>query len=235
MRVAALVLVSALALAACGKGPQGGAAAPGSPQASSGATTPGGAIGAMFPNLFQASYRMEATMSPREGESMPMTMIRSGLNMRTEMDVRGQHVVTIHNATTHQGYTLMNMAGHQVAMQIDLTGVDSSDPLAALGNREGYTITRGGPCSGAGLTGTEWTSTKAADANGGAAESHTVCATSDGIVLQVKNGDRVFLQTTSVQRGPQDPALFTLPPGVQVMNMGNAASMIAAARGHSKP
>lgn len=231
MRVAALVVVSALALAACSKPAENGAAAPGSPQA--GASNPGGVVGNMFPNLFQASYRMEATVTTSNGQSMPMAMIRSGENMRMEMDTHGQHVVVIHNAATHQGYTLMNMAGRQVAMQVDMTGTDSQDPLSMWRNTEGYTITRGGPCAGAGQTGTEWTSTKAATADE-PAESHTVCATSDGIVLQVKDGDRVAFQTTSVQRGPQDPTLFNLPPGVQVMNMGNAAAMMAAARNRSK-
>jgi hypothetical protein len=232
MRVAALVVVSALALAACSKPAENGAAAPGSPQA--GAANPGGVVGNMFPNLFQASYRMEATMSSRAGQSMPIVMVRSGQNMRMEMDARGQHIVAIHNAATHQGYTLMNMAGHQVAMQVDMTGAESQDPLAMWANTEGYTITRGGPCAGAGQTGSEWTSTKAAT-DSEPAQSHTVCATSDGIVLQVRDGDRVSFQTTSVQRGPQDPALFNLPPGVQVMNMGNAAAMMAAARNRPKP
>jgi len=231
MRVAALVVVSVLALAACSKPAENGAAAPGSPQA--GAANPGGVVGNMFPNLFQASYRMEATVSSREGQSMPIVMVRSGENMRMEMDARGQHIVAIHNATTHQGYTLMNMAGRQVAMQVDMTGTNSQDPLSMWRNTEGYTITHGGPCAGAGQTGSEWTSTKAATAEE-PAETHTVCATSDGIVLQVRNGDQVAFQTTSVQRGPQDPALFNLPPGVQVMNMGNASAMIAAARNRQK-
>jgi hypothetical protein len=231
MRVAALVLVSALALAACGKGPSN-SAAPGAPQA--GPANPGGVVGNMFPNLFQASYRMEATISSREGESAPMVMVRSGQNMRLEFDTHGQHIVAIHNAATHQGYTIMNMAGHQVAMQVDMASEGSQDPLQAWANTEGYTITRGGPCAGAGMVGTEWHSTKAA-ADGNDAESHTVCATGDGIVLQVKDGDRVAFQATSVQRGPQDPGQFNLPPGIQVMNIGNAAAIMAAARNHSKP
>jgi hypothetical protein len=228
MRRAALALISVLALVACSpKAPANSNAGITAP------ANPGGVIGNMFPNLFQASYRLEATMSPREGVSDPVVMVRSGQNMRMEMDTHGQHVTVIHNAATHQGYTIMNMAGRQVAMQVDMSGENGAqDPLQRWANQEGYTITRGGPCAGAGETGAEWTSTKTSDPT----ETHTICVTGDGIVLQVKDGDRVMWQTTRVQRGPQDVALFSLPPGVQVMDLGNAGAMLSRMRGgESKP
>ena len=59
--------------------------------------------------------------------------------------------------------------------------------------------------------------------------------TSDGILLQVREGDRISWQTTSVTRGPQDPTQFSLPPGVRVMNLGNAGALIAGMRGGAKP
>lgn len=232
MRIAALAVL-ALALAACGKAPTSGAA--NSPSA--GAANPGGVVGNLFPNLFQASYRAEATITSHNGQATPVVMIRSGQNVRMEMDSRGGHVTVIQNAETHRTYSIMNMAGRQVAMEADTSGEQnalSQDPIQAWANRQGYTIVRGGPCAGAGQTGTEWTSTRAATADR-AAVSNIACVTSDGIILQVKEGDRVTWQTTSVARGPQDAALFTLPPGVRVMNLGNAAALIAGMRGANKP
>jgi len=232
MRVAAL-LVSALALAACGKAPASGAVhAP-----STGAANPGGVVGNLFPNLFQASYRAEATITPRTGQAMPVVVIRSGQNVRMEMDTRGGHVTVIQNPEAHHAYTIMNMAGRQVAMEADTSGEQnplSQDPIQAWANRQGYTIVRGGPCAGAGQTGTEWTSTRAATAERPAV-SNTACVTGDGIILQVKEGERVTWQTTSVTRGPQDAALFSLPPGVRVMNLGNAGALIAGMRNANKP
>lgn len=235
MRVATLLLVSALALAACGKPAENGAA-PGSSQ-HGGAANPGGVVGNLFPNLFQASFRAEATVSPREGQSMPVVMIRSGENMRMEMNTERGQMTIINNAATHHAYTIMTVAGRQVAMEADTTGQQSmlsQDPLRAWANREGYTITRGGPCTGAGQTGTEWTTSRAAT-DGQPAVARTACVTSDGIILQAREGDRVTWQTTNVSRGPQDQALFTLPPGVRAMNLGNAAAAIAAMRGGNKP
>lgn len=235
MRVVALMVVSALALAACGKAPASGTTA-NAPAA--GAANPGGVVGNLFPNLFQASYRAEGTVTPRNGQAMPVVMIRSGQNVRMEMDTQqGGHVTVIQNAQTHRAYTIMNMAGRQVAMEADTSGEQSllsQDPIHAWANREGYTIARGGPCAGAGQTGTEWTSTRAATADR-AAVSNTACVTGDGIILQVKEGERVTWQTTNVARGPQYVALFALPPGVRVMNLGNAAALIAGMRGANKP
>src|SRR5262245_49598234 len=104
MRVAALILVSALALAACGKNGQSGpgASANGSSGASqAGAANPGGVVGNLFPNLFQASYRTEANVTSHNGATTPVVMVRSGHNLRMEMDSRQGHITIIQNGDTH--------------------------------------------------------------------------------------------------------------------------------------
>lgn len=239
MRVAALALMSALALAACGKPASNGGAPPSAP------ANPGGVIGTMFPNLFQASYRADGVITAANDQPTPIVMIRSGQSMRMEFDSSRGRMAVIRNAATHQMYAIMSMAGHQIAMQTDTTGVP--DPFNVFANHVNNDphihITRGGPCLQAGEAGTEWTIIKDNESDDGADPDvrpgpptpHTACVASDGVILQVKDGDRVVWQTTRVQRGPQDPALFQLPPGVQVMNLGNAASAIAAMRGANKP
>lgn len=54
----------------------------------------------------------------------------------------------------------------------------------------------------------------------------TACITADGIALrteaEIDGHTRVLYEATEVTRGPQDPALFQLPPGVQVMNISKS-------------
>lgn len=57
-------------------------------------------------------------------------------------------------------------------------------------------------------------------AGSGDTKVRTSCVTTDGILLKATEDGAVTWETTSVARGPQDPALFTLPAGVQVMDLG---------------
>ena len=62
-----------------------------------------------------------------------------------------------------------------------------------------------------------------------------MCVTSDGIMIQMKQGGEVVFDTTSVQRGPQDAALFEPPAGVQFTTVNTPSqsdmnAMIARAK-----
>lgn len=70
-----------------------------------------------------------------------------------------------------------------------------------------------GKCNVAGEEGGLWTPRERPQG-----EPRTACITNDGIVLEVKEGPRVLWQATSLQRGPQDPALFGVPAGYQVID-----------------
>lgn len=70
-----------------------------------------------------------------------------------------------------------------------------------------------GKCTVAGEDGALWTPRERAQG-----EPRTACITSDGIVLEIKEGPRVLWQATAVQRGAQDPALFGVPAGYQVID-----------------
>ena len=220
MRIAALALMSVLTLAACSpKAPEGTANAP---------ANPGGVAGNLFPNLFQASYRAETTVLRENGDTIPMVIVRSGQNVRMEITSPQGPMVIVQNGETHQGFTLMNMGGRQIAMTMDTSGADNplaQDPLQAWARQEGVQLTRGGPCTAAGEVGAEWSSTRP-DPTSGNPVTNTACVTGDGIILQAKSNGRVTWQATRIQRGPQDPTQFQLPPGVQVMNLGNAGALL---------
>jgi hypothetical protein len=221
MRIAALALVSALisVLAAC------------NPSAPSG--------GAAFPDLNSASYRAEATIQGADdGHTLPVVMIRSGNKVRMEITSAQGGAIVVNNPETSENFVLMTQGGRTFAMQADPTQYE--DPTAAWNAEYASTATRTGDCTVAGETGHEWTRAAATAEEIDAAakrtppielsdEPSTTCVTEDGILLRITQGERVAWETTSVQRGPQDAALFTLPPGVQVMDLGSMMTPTAGA------
>lgn len=91
-------------------------------------------------------------------------------------------------------------------------------PWAALGADGAQRV---GDCSVAGEDGDEW---RPRDAAQGA--ERIACITDDGIVLSVREGDRVIFQATSLQRGPQDPSLFGVPAGYQLIDPQAVADQV---------
>lgn len=201
MRVAVLALVSACALAACNpSAPSGG-----------GEQDVGSPSAGLFPNLFQTAYRAEAVVTDASGATTPMVMIRDGQKLRMEMASPQGQMTIITNGDTGESFMITSAGGQTMAMR---TSVDQQDLPSANWEAElAETATRTGSCSGAGQSGSEWTSQE-----GGVVS--TACVTDDGIILRATEGGRVVWETTRVQRGPQNPALFALPAGVQVMDLG---------------
>jgi hypothetical protein len=201
MRSAALALVSVCALAACNP------AAPG---------------GGLFPDLTRGSYRAEATITNPDGSTMPVVMIRDGQKQRMEFNSPQGASVFIANAETGEAFSISTMGGQTVAMRLSGgEGNQFTDPAKGWSGELASTATRTGACSVAGQSGAEWTRVQEGVNN-------TVCVTDDGIILRAREGERTVWETTSVQRGPQDASLFTLPPGVQVMDLSNMGAAIEA-------
>jgi hypothetical protein len=201
MRLAAVVLVSACALAAC------------NPSAPSGG-------GGLFPDLTRASYRAEATVQSPDGGTMLVVMIRSGNKMRMEMNAPEGQMAVVNNGETGDSFMLMTSGGQTTAMQ--MSGVNYENPAQEWGAEYASTATRTGSCAVAGESGSEWTR----EADGA---TSTACVTDDGIILRATEDGRTTWETTSVQRGPQSADLFTLPPGVQAVDMSAIAGAAAAA------
>lgn len=206
MRKSILLLVAAGALAAC------------NPSAENEA---GGAESGVFPDLASASYRAEATITDERGQTIPVVLMRDGPRQRMEFTTAEGRSVIITNAETGESLILAEQGGRTYAMRATVDSSQFEDPSMAWGGQLAATATRTGGCSVAGQNGSQWTRSE----NGAIS---TACVTNDGIILRAAEGDRVVWETASVERGPQPASQFELPPGVQVMDMGNVGGMMDA-------
>lgn len=227
MRIAALAFVSILAAACSPSAPSSGAAGDGSTPASTSAG------GGGFPQASNVSFRQEATMIRPDGGTMPQVIYHDGAKIRTEMNGPGGQMINIINSDTHEAFSIMNVGGRMMATRTDLSQVQSSAhapvDIDALRAQMQSRTHRVGSCSAAGENGSEWT----VDAPAGARDvmgARSMCVTSDGIMIQMKQDGRVVFDTQSLRRGPQDASLFQLPPGVQAttMRMPSQASIADA-------
>ncbi len=208
MRKVMIAATAALALAAC------------NPNAQKGGDAPSADAGGLFPNLTNASYRADGNIM-RDGQAMPIVMIRDGQKMRMEVNTPEGRSIIVSNGENGESFVIATAAGRTMAMRTTSATQQFSDPSAAWSSEIAATATRTGSCSGAGQTGSAWTRTEEGVAK-------TVCVTQDGIILQATDNGAVVWETTSVQRGPQSADLFVVPPGVQVMDLGNIPGMAEA-------
>ena len=208
MRRAILAFVSVCALAACN---------PSAPEGQGAAADSGGGV---FPDINAAAFRAEATLTHTDGQSIPVVMIRDGRKMRMEFNADGNASTIITNGDTGESYVLTNQGGRTMAIRATGLNQGLTNPADAWQGELAETATRTGTCSIAGEAGAEWTKTTAEDG------TDTVCVTEDGIILRATDDGRTVWETTSVQRGAQSAALFTLPEGVQVMDLGNMGEVM---------
>lgn len=165
----------------------------------------------VFPNLFQASYRAEATIThPDSGQTMPIVIVRSGQKVRMEMNGPQGAMVVVHNPEASETFSIVNTGGRQMALQMNSD--DVTDPNQGWTSEAGTTFV--GPCTVGAETGNEWSRVEGETTSTG-------CVTQDGIILRAATNGQTTWETTSISRGPQDAALFTLPAGVQVMDLQN--------------
>lgn len=202
MRRTALVLTAIAALAACN---------PSAP------TAPAG--GGLFPNLSGSAYRAEALLTDEDGQTSPMVMIRDGAKLRMEFSSPQGQMTIVSNGP--DSFMISQQGGRTIAMRAGADAQQAQDPSQVWQAELAATATRTGSCSGAGMSGSEWTS-------GMDGVARTACVTDNGIILRAAENGRTTWETTSVQVGPQDPNLFVLPPGVQVMDLGNIPGMVEA-------
>ncbi|MBL8548754.1 MAG: hypothetical protein JNJ73_02125 [Hyphomonadaceae bacterium] len=173
---------------------------------------------AVFPNLNAASYRIEATITnPVSGQASNVVQYRSGSNLRMEMP--GATVLI--NGETKEAVNLVTAGGRTVAMRVPLSNFDVGMQMQP---EDVAAMALVGPCTGAGEIGSEWGRTNEAGSRS------TGCLTADGILLKGTVDGKTTWETTSLARGPQDPALFSVPAGVQVMDLGGLAAKFGKAQ-----
>ncbi len=108
-----------------------------------------------------------------------------------------------------------------VAVRIE--DADAPQPLETAWEALGADNARStGNCEVAGEKGHEWTP-REAPAPG---VERTACITDDGIVLRVRENDRVLWEATSLQRGDQDDALFGVPANYQLIDPQAVAQQV---------
>lgn len=114
-------------------------------------------------------------------------------------------------------------AARGVAVRID--DADAPQPLETAWQALGADhAARVGDCTVAGERGTEWRP-KEAPAPG---VERTACITNDGIVLRVRENQRVLWQASALQRGPQQASLFGIPAGYQLIDPQAVAEQVGA-------
>lgn len=110
-----------------------------------------------------------------------------------------------------------------IGVAVRIQDADAPQPLetawAALGADNARST---GACEVAGEEGHEWTP-REAPAPG---VERTACITDDGIVLRVRENERILWEATSLQRGEQDIALFGVPPGYQLIDPQAVAEQV---------
>lgn len=121
--------------------------------------------------------------------------------------------------TTPPATTTATPAGIAVRLQ----DADAPQPLetawAALGAENARST---GRCEVAGEQGREWTPREELAPG----VQRTACITEDGIVLRVRENDRVLWEATSLERGEQNAALFGVPAGYQLIDPQAVADQV---------
>ena len=107
-----------------------------------------------------------------------------------------------------------------VAVRIE--DADAPQPLETAWDALGAENARGaGRCEVAGERGNQWRPRRETDG-----VERIACITDDGIVLRVSENERVLWEATSLQRGPQDAALFGVPVGYQMIDPQRVAQQV---------
>ncbi|MDX2235666.1 MAG: hypothetical protein NW200_14300 [Hyphomonadaceae bacterium] len=201
-----------------------------------------------YPEFGEAAYVMTGAAAPSDGgPAVETTIYRDGSKMRVETLMAGRGPVSIvHDDATGAAY-IVTAAPAQVSASVTPppaaappatdAGVAQPQPVpptpAAVGGSavriddgdapkpiEEAWITLGadnarrtGDCTVAGEKGAKWAPRNQTDGM-----ARVACITDDGIVLEVMEGQRTVWRATRVARGPQDPALFGVPAGYQIID-----------------
>lgn len=203
-----------------------------------------------YPSFGQANYRIEGAATGANGQVTNTIIYRDGPRMRVEAARPGAAGAgaVVFDESTNAAYVL-NPTGQTpvaaapaatdaqtpnaaaapaqtapvqalgVAVRVD--DVNAPKPMeaawAALGGDNARHV---GRCNVAGENGNEWRP------RNGDAGVRTACITNDGIVLRVMQDGAPLWQASALQRGQQDPALFGVPPGYQVIDPQAVAAQV---------
>jgi hypothetical protein len=196
-----------------------------------------------YPNFGTASYRLEGLAAAGDGAPVRTVIYRDGPQMRVEtvLPNRGEATIVFDNAT-NAAYVLDAVAAPSATATPPVTApADASAPAPATGEASaapaaGVAVRiddaqapaplemawaalgadnaeHVGACEAGGEAGQEWRPREtASDA------ARAACITEDGIVLRITQNGAVLWEATAVQRGDQDPSLFGVPAGYELVD-----------------
>jgi hypothetical protein len=213
-----LAACAALALAGCGPKSAGGGG-------TAGAEKPG-AFGGLFP---ANAPDYSATYKVGPGGEISMTVYSSGAKTRSE--------TALPSAGGVKMVTLMDRAAKDYVSFAEGPGMPkranklSADDIKQFEQNfprpDGAAApTKIGADTVAGLSCTIWRIEPGASVAPETAQPLEACVTDDGIMLRVGAPDAPRMIATSVTRGPQDAALFALPAGYEVVDMGDCMGVM---------
>ncbi|MFG1297834.1 MULTISPECIES: hypothetical protein [Xanthobacter] len=169
-----------------------------------------GAAGAEPLPFPSADFSLKANL-PR-GTIMDMAYSQGKMRIAVNNPDTPGSMVGIIDLTAHR-MIMQSPQMPKVAVEIALPPEYVVGALAGTGTKGERSEVAGEPCN-------LWQVDPPADRKVGPTQA---CITDDGIALrteaEIKGTNRVLYEVTSLTRGPQDPKLFQVPPGVKVMKM----------------
>jgi hypothetical protein len=207
-----------------------------------------------YPTFGEAAYRLEGTaMSPDSGATVQTVIYRDGSKMRVETDLPNLgRAAIVFDEATNASYVLNSAPAIQPAAVATTSGATPAGstitasispppaiigvavriadtdapqaletPWAALGEQNARYVSK---CEVAGIAGNNWSPRE----NTQGAE-RVACITDDGIVLSLRENDRVLFEAARVEIGPQAASLFGVPPGYQIIDPGQVVERVGDA------
>jgi hypothetical protein len=168
-----------------------------------------------------SEFRLINESASAAEKKVPMDgkIYRSGQNVRMEFnDAERGPVVII--TTEKETILIATEDGKQTAIKVpfqglgQMIGVEMPDFSKGewLATADSKKSTQIGPCSAAGEAGTLY---RVAEDG----RNSEACVSQDGVLLESKENGTVVWQTTKVVRGPQPAEMFTVPAGMEVIDM----------------
>jgi len=216
--------------------------------------------GPQYPTFGNVAYKIEGqAVGPDGGAAVQTAIYRDGPRMRVETTLPGRGPAAIvFNEATGAAYVLSAVAAQPAAVAPAPAGATPAaapatagatpaaapaaapvgvavrvadaeapapleQPWAALGAENAQSE---GACNVAGESGNRWR--PKGDAQG---VVRTACITSDGIVLELREGERVLFQATSLTRGAQPAGTFGVPAGYAVVDPQAVVEGVGATMG----
>ncbi|WP_375284393.1 hypothetical protein [Marinicauda pacifica] len=155
----------------------------------------------------QSDYWMSATVQA-EGERVPMDLRHHDGKVRLETTFQEQEAVVLLDMHGEEATVLVDSPAMKMAMIIPASEANFA-PAAPENLPE--------PMGSAVVAGESCDIYRVDDPNTG--EQGDMCMTSDSIVLRLESEGETLFEADALERADQDPSLFEVPPGYQVMRM----------------